>query len=69
MSLNMTEAPTNDMAIGMKTSDLARLPQAIRSVSCAASRPKAVEAAGTTISQSRLFRMASQNFGSASICW
>ena len=63
----MTEAPTKEIAIGMKTSDLARLPQAIRSVSCAARSPKAVAAAGTTISQSMLLRMASQNFGSLTI--
>ena len=48
----------------MKISDLATPPQAIRSVSCATSSPKAVEAAGTTISHSMLLRRASQNLGS-----
>ena len=55
------------MAIGMKISDLAMLPQEIRSVSWATSRPKAVDAAGTTISHSMLFFIASQNFGSETI--
>ena len=52
----------------MKISDLAKLPQAIRSVSCAASRPKAVDIAGTTTSHSMLLRIASQNLGSP-IIW
>ena len=52
----------------MKISDLAILPHEIRSVSCAASNPQAVEAAGTTISHIMLLRIASQNFGS-SIIW
>ena len=43
----MTDAPTNEIAIGMKISDLAILPQEIRSVSCATNNPNAVEAAGT----------------------
>ncbi len=49
----------------MKISDLAMLPQQIRSVSCAARRPKIVASAGTTISHSMLLRIDSQNFGSA----
>ena len=53
--------------MGMKIKDLAAVPQAIRSVSCATSRPAAVDAAGTTISQSILLRNASQNLGSESI--
>jgi hypothetical protein len=67
--LKITEAPTKEIAIGMKISDLAMLPQLIRSVSCAARSPKAVDAAGTTRSQSMLLRMASQNFASDIICW
>ena len=41
----MTDAPTKEIAIGMKISDLAILPQLIRSVSWAAIRPKAVDIA------------------------
>ena len=63
----MTEAPTKEIAIGMKISDLAMLPHLMRSVSWAARSPKAVEAAGTTISQSMLLLIASQNFGSETI--
>ena len=48
----------------MKISDLARLPHQIRSVSWAASRPNAVESAGTTSSHRKLLRIASQNLGS-----
>ena len=51
----------------MKISDFAILPQPIRSVSCAASRPKAVDAAGTTTSHSMLLRIDSQNFASENI--
>jgi hypothetical protein len=65
--LKITEAPTKEIAIGMKISDFAMLPQPIRSVSCAASSPNAVDAAGTTISHSMLLRSASQNFASANI--
>ena len=53
--------------MGIKISDFAILPQEMRSVSCAASKPKPVEAAGTTKSQSILLRMLSQNLGSANI--
>lgn len=65
----MTEAPTKEIAMGMKISDFAMLPQEMRSVSCAARRPKAVETAGTTISHSRLLRIASQNFDSPAMRW
>ncbi len=64
----MTEAPTKLIAIGMKISDLANDPHFSRSVSCAASSPKAVAPAGTTTSHSMLLRMDSQNFVSDIIC-
>jgi hypothetical protein len=51
----------------MKISDFAMLPHLMRSVSCAARSPKAVAAAGTTISHSMLLRIDSQNFGSPNI--
>ncbi len=53
--------------MGMKISDLARLPQRTRSDSCAASKPKTVDIAGTTSNHIMLLRMASQNLGSANI--
>ena len=56
----------------MKIKDLAMLPSCSplkpHCTSWAASRPKAVEAAGTTTSQSALERIDSQNFASA-IIW
>ena len=52
----------------MKISDLAKLPQEIRSVSCAANRPNPVDIAGTTTSQNMLLRIASQNL-SSDIIW
>ena len=50
----MIEAPTNEIAIGMKISDLAMLPHHRRSASTAMIRPKAVAKNGTMISQTRL---------------
>ena len=61
----MTEAPTKEIAIGMKIRDLAILPHQMRSVSCAASRPNIVASAGTTTSHIMLLRIDSQNLGSA----
>jgi hypothetical protein len=65
--LKITAAPTKEIAIGMKISDLAMLPHLIRSVSCAARRPKAVAAAGTIRSHRKLLRTASQNLSSPNI--
>ena len=66
--MKTTEAPTNETAMGMKTIDLAMLPQAMRSVSSAIRRPNAVHVAGTTISHNMLLRIPSQNFVSLNIC-
>ena len=57
----MTEAPTNEIAIGMKISDLAILPHQSRSASTAMIRPNAVAKDGTMMSQPRLFSADRQN--------
>ncbi len=54
MNFQITEAPMKLIAIGMKIIALAKLPQRTASVSCAASSPKKVEAAGTISSHSML---------------
>ena len=56
----MTEAPTNEIAIGMKISDFAMLPHQRRSASVAMISPNAVDNSGTMISQPRLFSAACQ---------
>ncbi len=53
--------------MGMKISDFATLPHQMRSVSCAASNPNAVDIAGTTISHNMLFFIDSQNLLSPNI--
>src|SRR5690606_8213249 len=53
----MMAAPTNEIAIGMKMSDLAILSQRTRSASTATVRPKAVLRKGTTINQAMLLRI------------
>ena len=63
----MTAAPTKEMAIGMKISDLAMLPQRTRSESWAARSPNSVDMAGTMMSHRKLFFSASQNFGSSAM--
>ncbi|MNY38482.1 hypothetical protein D3C86_1731120 [compost metagenome] len=57
MNFQMTEAPTKEIAIGMKTMDLAMLPHQMRSVMTAMTRPKKVQAAGTTASQRILLKI------------
>ena len=54
----------NEIAIGMKINDFARLPHRIRSVSAAAIRPKNVLAAGTNNSHRKLLPIDSRNFAS-----
>jgi hypothetical protein len=64
MNFQITEAPTKEMASGRNTSDFARVPHQILSVRTAITRPKNVQAAGTTNNQSRLFKIELRNWGS-----
>lgn len=64
MNFQITPAPTKLMAMGMKISDLPKLPHPMRSVSWAASSPNSVDGAGTTASRSMLLTRLSRNFAS-----
>ena len=61
MNFQMTLAPTNEIAIGMKISVLAMLPHQMRSVRKAMTRPKKVASAGTTSSQRMLLKTTARN--------
>ncbi len=66
MNFQMTEAPTKEIAIGMKTMLLAILPHQMRSVMTAMTRPKKVQAAGTTASHRMLLKIDWRNSRSPS---
>src|SRR5204863_4388177 len=65
-NFQITEAPTNEIAIGMKISDLAILPHQSRSASTAMTSPNDVANSGTTNSQARLFSADCQKMVSVS---
>ncbi|MNW03044.1 hypothetical protein D3C71_1989240 [compost metagenome] len=64
MNFQITEAPTKEIAIGMKIRLFAILPHHMRSVSTAMTRPKKVQAAGTTASQRMLLKIDWRNCAS-----
>ena len=64
MNFQITPAPTNDIAIGIKIIDLAIGPHQILSAKFAITSQKKVLSVGTTINQPRLFKIPLLNSGS-----